>query len=146
LLEGLRERMRENYKVARQRETRFVMSFNIPRLNNRLVILLLVFITLNGLDVLTTLLALSAGPAFVELNPIASQLFSLSLPGFIGALALKYMPIVPLAYVTFMKERVGRPVAYRVVKIAGLVALSAGVVFYILVVGSNLVTLLGYYL
>jgi hypothetical protein len=106
---------------------------------------LLVFVTLNGLDVLTTLVAINAGPAFVELNPIASGLFHLSYLGFIGALALKYFPLIPLAYVTFMKESATRPVAFRVVKIAGFVALSAGVVFYVFVVGSNLWTLVNYY-
>ncbi len=137
--------MRENYRQARQRETRFLMSFNMPRVNSYLVILLLIFVTLNGLDVLTTLVAINAGPSFVELNPIASELFHLNYIGFVGALALKYMPLIPLGYVTFLRESTGRPVAFRVVKVAALLALSAGVVFYTLVVGSNALTLMRYF-
>jgi hypothetical protein len=145
MLEGLTAKMRENYRRARERETRFIMSFNLPRLNKNLVILLLVFVTLNALDVLTTLVAINAGPAFVELNPIASRLFGMSYYGFLGALALKYSPLAPLTYATFLRESTSRPLAFRMVKVAAFVALSAGVVFYLLVVGSNLRTLLNYY-
>ncbi len=142
----LKSRLRENYQEARRRETRFLMSFDMPKLNGRLLLLFMVFVTLNGLDVLTTLVAIGSGPPFVELNPIASKLFGLNIFGFIGALALKYMPLVPLGYVTFLRENAVRPVAFRVVKVSAFVALSAGVVIYLFVVGSNVLTLLHYFL
>jgi hypothetical protein len=145
MLEGMTAKIRENYRRARARETRFIMSFSLPRLNKNLVILLLVFVTLNALDVLTTLVAINAGPAFVEFNPIASRLFGMSYYGFLAALALKYSPLAPLTYVTFLRETTSRQLAFRMVKVAAFVALSAGVVFYLFVVGSNLRMLLNYY-
>ena len=138
--------MKKRFEISRERETRFLMSFDIVKLNSKLFILLGVFITLNGLDVLTTLAAIKAGPSFVELNPIASGLFSLSFVGFLAALVLKYMPMVPLVYATFVHGGGGRPLACRIVKVSALVALAAADVFYLVVVSSNIKTLLTFYL
>jgi hypothetical protein len=146
LFERLRSRLKERRRTVQARETRFLMSFDASKLNGRLVILLLVFIALNCLDALTTLFAISAGPSFVELNPIASGLFRLSFPGFIAALVLKYMPIVPLAYATYVGENPSRPLAIRIVKVSAFVALVAADIFYLVVVGSNVRTLASYYL
>lgn len=146
MLESFRARMKARYHVARTRETNFLMSFNIPKLNNRLTILLVVFVALNGLDVMTTLVAINAGPAFMELNPIASGLFRLSFLGFVAALALKYAPLLPLAYATFLSDPGKRPIAFRVVKVSVLVALVAADIFYFAVVGSNVRTLVAYYI
>jgi len=121
------------------------MSFDGAKLNKRLVILLSIFITLNCFDALTTLVAISTG-RMVELNPIASDLFRLSFPGFMAALVLKYMPIIPLAYATYAKENASRPLAIRIVKVSSFVALVAANVLYLAVVGSNLRTLASYYL
>ena len=146
MLGRLRARMRERYKLARARETRYLMSFNVPTLNSRLAVLFSVFVTLNALDVFTTLLAIRAGPSFVELNPIASSLFGLSFSGFLLALMLKFAPLVPLSYATFVKESPNRPMAFRVVKVSALIALAAADIFYIFVVGSNVKTLAAFYL
>jgi len=132
--------------MVRLRETRFLMSFDIAKLNGRLVILLSIFIALNCFDVLTTLVAITAGPSFVELNPIASSLFHLSFPGFMVALGLKCMPILPLAYATYAKEKGSHPLAIRIVKVSAFVALVAADIFYLVVVSSNLRTLASYYL
>jgi hypothetical protein len=138
--------VRDGYRKARARETRFLMSFDLPRLNKRLIILLSVFITLNCLDALTTLVALKAGPPFMELNPIASGLFSHDFEGFAVALSLKYIPIVPLIYATYLKKSDEHPVAFRIVKVSAFVALAAADIFYLAVVGSNVRTLVAYYL
>jgi len=138
--------MREGYRQARVRETKFLMSFDVPRLNRRLALLLGVFIVLNCFDALTTLAAIKAGSAFMELNPIAAGLFNLSFAGFLVALTLKYIPVVPLVYATFLKEVPARPVAFRIVKVSALVALVAADIFYVGVVGSNVRTLATYYL
>ena len=58
------------------------MSLNIHKVNKWLLALLSVFIALNFLDVLTTLIAIQAGPTFVEHNPIAAGLFRLDFPDF----------------------------------------------------------------
>jgi hypothetical protein len=146
MLEKMKSRMKERRQMVRARETKFMMSFDVSRLNGRLVILLSIFIALNCFDALTTLIAISAGPSFVELNPIASSLFHLNFSGFMAALVLKYMPIVPLAYATYARENASRPLAIRIVKVSALVALVAADIFYLVVVGSNLRTLASYYL
>lgn len=136
--------MRERFAEARLRETKFLMSFDIPRLNNKLLVLLSFFIVLNFFDATTTLLAINAGPTFVELNPIASSLFRLDFPGFLLALTLKYMPAVPLIYATFLPAE-GRSMSFRVVKVSALIALSAADIFYVVVVGSNSLNLAWFY-
>jgi len=146
MLERTRTKMRQRYAEARLRETKFLMSFDLLKVNGRLLILLSVFITLNFLDALTTLVAISLGPSFVELNPIASGLFRLDFFGFLTALGLKYIPIVPLVYATFLPSTGKYSLALRVVKVSAFVALVAANLFYLAVVGSNSLNLARYYL
>jgi len=145
MLEKTRNRMKERYAEARLRETKFLMSFDLSRVDKRLLVLLSLFIALNFFDALTTLVAINLGPSFVELNPIASGLFRLDFPGFIAALGLKYIPMVPLAYVTFLPPSKKHPLALMVVKVSAFVALVAADVFLLTVVGSNSFNLLHYY-
>ena len=140
-----RSRMRERYAEARLRETKFLMSFDLHKVDGRLLVLLSLFIALNFFDALTTLVAISLGPSFVELNPIASGLFRLDFLGFVAALGLKYVPLVPLVYVTFLPSTQKHVLALRIVKVSALVALVAADVFYLAVVGSNSLNLLHYY-
>ena len=145
MLDKARNRMKERYLEARLRETKYLMSFDLSKVDGRLIVLLSVFIALNFFDALTTLVALSLGPSFVELNPIASGLFRLDFLGFMAALGLKYIPLVPLVYVTFLPPKEKHVLAVRVVKVSALVALVAADVFYLAVVGSNSLNLLHYY-
>ena len=145
MFEKTRGRMRDRMAEARIRETRFLMSFDIAKVNKRLVILLATLITLSFFDILTTLVALRLGPPFVELNPIASGLFRLDFPGFVTALALKYLPIIPLAYATALKSEGRREVVLRVVKVSALIALVAADIIYLAVVVANSFTLMRYY-
>jgi Domain of unknown function (DUF5658) len=137
--------MTDRLAEARARETRFLNSFDLTKLNGRLIILLSGFVALNFLDELTTLTALYLGPQFVELNPIAAGLFQLSFNGFILALGLKYLPMIPFAYVTFLPVKDESRLAIRVVKVSALVALVAADLFYMAVVGSNVYTLATFY-
>jgi uncharacterized protein DUF5658 len=94
---------------------------------------------LNFLDVVETLAAMKWTAAFDELNPLASSLFTLQFGGFVVALLLKYSPIFLLAYIVFIRDDSNRrPLAIRLVKFGALVALAAGNIFYVYVVGSNL--------
>ena len=145
MLEKARARMRERYAEARLRETKFLMSFDLSKVDNRLLLLLSIFIVLNFFDALSTLVAITLGPSFVELNPIASGLFRLDFVGFVAALGLKYSPMVPLAYVTFLSPNQKHPLALRVVKVSALVALVAADVFLLAVVGSNSLNLIHFY-
>jgi uncharacterized protein DUF5658 len=145
MLERTRARTRERLAEARVRETKFLMSFDLVRVNKRLLILLSVFIALNFFDTFTTLLAIQAGPTFVEHNPIAARLFQLNFSGFVVALVLKYMPILPLAYATFVGAKESRGLGLRIVKVSTFMALAAADVFYVLVVSSNSLNLISFY-
>ena len=145
MLDKARSRMKERYAEARLRETKFLMSFDLLRVDSRLLVLLSLFIALNFFDAVTTLVAINLGPSFVELNPIASGLFRLDFLGFVAALGLKYVPLVPLVYVTFLPHGEKHALAIRVVKVSAFVALVAADVFYVAVVGSNSLNLLQYY-
>jgi hypothetical protein len=144
LFEKSKSRMRERFAEARLRETKFLMSFDIPSVNKKLLILLSVFISLNFFDAATTLLAINAGPTFVELNPIASSLFRLDFFGFLLALTLKYIPAIPLVYATLLPAD-GKTMSLRIVKVSALIALAAADIFYVVVVGSNSLNLALYY-
>ncbi len=130
---------------ARERELRYLMSFNMRKVNRYMFGLLVVYLALNFADTITTLEAMTSGPSFVELNPIAATLFAMNFWGFVAALAIKYAPAVPLAYITFMRGGKEGAVHYRMIKIAGLVALGASVLFLTFVVGSNAIMLARFY-
>ena len=145
MLDKTRKRMKEKYTEARLQETKFLMSFDMRAVDSRLLVLLSIFVALNFFDAVTTLVAISLGPSFVELNPIASGLFRLDFLGFIAALGLKYIPLVPLIYVTFLPPSQKHVLALRIVKVSAFIALVAADVFYLAVVGSNSLNLFHYY-
>jgi hypothetical protein len=130
---------------ARARETKFLMSFDLRRMNRWLLALLSVYIALNFLDALTTLMGIQAGPSFIEHNPIAAGLFRFDFPGFVLALGLKYLPVLPFSYGTLVSPREDGKLGIRIVKLGTLVALAAANLFYLIVVGSNSITLYSFY-
>lgn len=139
---GLRERMRRNYKEVKERDEKWLMRIDFDRVGKVLIILLAVFILLNLVDIITTLTALSHRSLFTELNPIAFGLFRLQFPGFILALAFKLVPLIPLSYGVFVPESGKNQIQLRTVKLGVLVALGAADVLYIVIVISNISTLL----
>lgn len=145
MFEAKRSRMKERLAEARARETKFLMSFDLASLNRKMFVLLIAYVALNFFDTFTTLLAINAGPIFVERNPIAAGLFRLDFAGFVLALVLKYMPLLPLAYATFAGPREDGRMTLRIVKVGALVALAAADMFYVIVVGSNSLNLASFY-
>jgi hypothetical protein len=121
------------------------MSLDLSRMNKWLLAFLSVFIALNFLDALTTLMGIQAGPSFVEHNPIAAGLFRLEFPGFVVALGLKYLPVLPFGYGTFVPAKEDGNLGMRIIKLGTLVALAAANLFYLLVVGFNSFTLYSYH-
>jgi len=104
---------------------KFLASIDFGSLNRRLWRLLMVFVLLNFADVAITLLALRSGH-FVELNPLASQLFSRRMPGFLLALLLKYMPLAPMLYACSLDpEHDGQQRQVRAIKLGTFAALFA---------------------
>jgi len=117
------------------------MKVDFGRVGKALIILLAVFILLNLLDIITTLMALSNKSLFVELNPIAFGLFKLQFPGFVLALVFKLVPLIPLTYGVFVPDSGKHPIQVRTVKLGVLVALGAADVLYTVIVMSNFNTL-----
>ncbi len=134
--------MRRNFKEVKERDERWLMKIDFSKIGKVLVVLLAAFVLLNLLDVVTTLTALSNRSIFTELNPIAFGLFQLRLPGFMLALAFKFVPLIPLSYGVFVSGSGKNQLQLRTVKLGVLVALGAADVLYIAIVISNVSTLL----
>src|SRR5713226_4358869 len=93
------------FTAAQERDRDFILGINLKTINNILWPLYVGFICLEFLDVYSTLVALSQGQLFMELNPIAGTLFSLKFIGFLLALALTYLPAIPLFYLVFVGDK-----------------------------------------
>ncbi|MDG6929424.1 MAG: hypothetical protein JRN29_05225 [Nitrososphaerota archaeon] len=140
---SLRDRLSDNFHEAYVRDRRFVEGLDTARLDRFLWPLYVGFICLNFMDVYSTFLALSRGPYFQELNPIAAALFELQLPGLLLALAFKYLPAIPLFYIVFVRDRTGtRHFEIALVKFSALVALVSADIFLLYIVASNNIPLL----
>jgi len=145
-LVGFSDARRERYRQIRERETRWIMQLEIKRLNKFLVPLLIALVLLDFLDVSFTVSALYQGPVFMEFNRIASALFDMQFWGFLAALTLKYIILVPIAYGVHLSEKTNRPVQVRVVKLgtlAGLVAADLLMGYIVAADGFNLLSYLG---
>lgn len=127
----------EHYRIASERDKRWIASLNITRLNNILWPLYVAFICLNFLDIYTTSIALSTPGIFVERNILAAKLFASSFLGFIFALLVKFAPAIPLFYAVFVGDSQKYGYQVRIVKVSALAALIAGVAFYSVVVLLN---------
>ncbi|QQG49315.1 MAG: hypothetical protein HY247_03115 [archaeon] len=140
-MSSVKQRWSRRYHEVKERDERWISSIDIRMMNRALGVLFVAFVSLNFVDVLTTLAAISNGGAYAEMNPIAAGLFRLGFGGFVLALGLKYFPIVPLAYGVFIKETAARSVQVRTVKLATLCVLGAADVFYLAVAINNLLNL-----
>jgi len=140
---SVRSRIRSHYQRVRERDRAWLMSLSLSKLETWSAPMLAALLVLNFVDVLSTLTALKVTPYFVELNPVVSGLLYMGFGGFLIALLLKYAPIIPLLYAVFASDRADRhPLGIRMVKVSAFVVLIAANVFYVYVVGSNLVSLL----
>ena len=139
-------RLAEGFRKANERDRAFIMGLNLAFLEKLLVPLYVGFLCLDFLDVYSTLLAMKSAFDFHELNPIASDLFSLRFEGFLIAIALKYLPAIPLFYLVYVKDPSGsRPFEMRLVKFIGLVSLAAAdVMLGYIVAWNNIPTLMAF--
>lgn len=119
-------RLTEGFRKANERDRKFIMNLNLSFLDKVLPPLYAAFLCLDFLDVYSTLLAMKSSFEFHELNPIASDLFSLKFEGFLIAIAFKYLPAIPLFYLVYARDASGtHPLQIRMIKFVGLVALIA---------------------
>ena len=131
------------FTAARERDRDFILGLNLKTINNILWPLFVGFLCLEFLDVYSTLIALSQGQFFMELNPIAGTLFSLRFIGFLLALALKYLPAIPLFYLVFVGDKFGtHPYEIRLVKFVALASLVAADALLLYIVALNNLPLL----
>ena len=139
-------RLAEGFRKANERDRAFIMGLDLAFLEKVLVPLYVGFLCLDFLDVYSTLLAMKSAFDFHELNPIASDLFSLRFEGFLIAIALKYLPAIPLFYLVYVKDSSGsRPFEMRLVKFIGLVSLvAADAMLGYIVAWNNIPTLMAF--
>ena len=131
------------FTAARERDRDFILGLNLKTINNFLWPLFVGFLCLEFLDVYSTLIALSQGQFFMELNPIAGTLFSLRFIGFLLALALKYLPAIPLFYLVFVGDKFEtHPYEIRLVKFVALASLVAADALLLYIVALNNLPLL----
>jgi hypothetical protein len=140
----LRMRLSQNYHEAYERDRRWMMQFDIATLEKFVWPLLVGFICLNFLDVYTTTLGLTFGQAFHEQNPLASILFDRQFQGYLIAIAFKYLPLIPLFYLAFVRDRTGEhAMQIRMLKFSAVIALAGADIYLFYVVGiHNLQSLL----
>jgi Domain of unknown function (DUF5658) len=138
-------RLTEHFREVYERDRKWIMSLNMRVMNDLLWPLFVAYLCLNFLDVYMTTLAMNFGPLFHELNPLAAALFDRQFQGYLLALTLKYLPVIPIFYVVFARDREGNhQFGLRVVKFSVLIALVGADVLLFYVVGiHNLVSLLG---
>src|SRR3989454_2952521 len=128
---------------TRDRDRDFILGLDLKTVNNILWPLLVGFVCLEFLDVYSTLIALSQGQFFMELNPIAGTLFSMKFIGFLLALALKYLPTIPLFYLVFAGDKFEtHPYEIRLVKFVAPVSLIAADSLLLYIVALNNLPLL----
>lgn len=121
-----------------ERDKKWIMQFELSTLQRFAWPLFIGFVCLNFLDVYTTTLAFNFGPLFHEENPLAAALFDKQFQGYVVALVLKYLPILPLFYLVFVQDRQGRhAMQVRVLKLAAVVALAGADILLLYVVGIN---------
>ena len=135
--------MARNYREAYARDRKWIMSLDLTLMNKIIWPLFVAFICLSFLDIYTTTLALNFAPLFYEQNPIASALFDKRFDGYLAALAWKYLPVIPLFYIVFVKDTEGRhQVGIRTVKFSALIALIGVDLLLFYIVGINNITAL----
>ncbi len=138
-----KESVIQDYNQKNERDKRWLMKLKVETLDKYLWPLYVAFICLNFLDIYSTALAMTSGSTFYELNRFAASLFKLDFGGYLIAVALKFMPAVPLFYAVFCKDpKNEHPIQIRTVKYAGLIALIVGDIIYSYVVGVNNIPIL----
>ena len=130
--------MSTHYKAVSERDRKWIMQLDVATMERFAWPLLVGFVCLNFLDVYTTALGMNFGPLFHEENPLAAALFDRQFQGFLLALILKYLPLIPLFYLVFVRYGSGRhQVEIRTLKLAAVVALASADLFLLYVVGIN---------
>lgn len=128
---------REQYRIASERDKRWIANINVNKINNILWPLFVAFICLNFLDIYTTSIALSNPSVFWERNILAARLFTSYFGGFLFAVVIKFAPALPLSYAVFVGDSQKYRYQVRIVKVSALAALAVGVAFYCIVVLFN---------
>ncbi|MEM0287398.1 MAG: hypothetical protein QXG05_04395 [Nitrososphaerota archaeon] len=136
------ERISNNIRERQKRDVEFLNSLSISKMNDILWPLYVSFVCLSFLDVYSTILALSSSTSFHELNPIAGPLFGMQLPGLLLALTFKYLPMIPLFYAVFIRDKPEHHLQVVIVKFSALIALAAADIFLASILLTNNIPLL----
>ena len=140
-------RLIEGIRRANERDRKFIMSLNLNLVEKILLPLFVTYLCLEFLDVYSTMLAIRNSLIFHELNPIASDLFSMRFGGFMLAMVFKYLPGVPLFYAVFVRDPENKhPFGLRMARFVALVSLVSIDAVLLYIVGWNNVPTLFTYL
>lgn len=139
-------RLLESIRRANERDRLFIMNMDLRFLDKVLLPLFVAFLCLDFLDVYSTLLAIRSAFDFHELNPIASNLFSMRFNGFLIAIVFKYLPAIPLFYLVFARDPMNNHAfEIRLIRFMGLVVLvGADALLSFIVIVNNIPTLLAF--
>ena len=141
---------RAQYRLANERDKKWLVNLNLSKLDNILWPLYIAFICLNFLDLYTTTLALYTTTislrnplVFQERNILAARLFTMNFQGFLFALLIKFAPAFPLLYAVFLRDpKNTHAYQIRLIKVSAIAALIIGDAFYMWVVLLNNVPVL----
>ncbi len=133
------ERIRERYRYVKKRDSELIHSVDMKKIDRLLRISLYFLLSFFVLDVITTLTAKAMFPSFVEKNVIVAPLLGVGFAGFLFALAIKYLPILPIALILHLRhDKTQHPTAIRVIKLGGLAGILAGNFLYTMILANNL--------
>lgn len=137
-LQRIKHRLADHYHEAYNRDRHWIMSLDVELLNKIIWPLFIGFICLNFLDVYTTTLAMNFAPFFHEENPIAAAMFDKQFQGYVLALVFKYLPVVPLFYIVFVRDPQGKHTfAIKLVRFTALVTLCGADILLFYIVGIH---------
>ena len=124
-------------------ERRFVERLDLEFMQKSLWLLLTLFILFNFWDTVTTLDASALSRGFVELNPLAAELFRMGFAGFMIAYLVKFVPVVPLFYMVAVQRRDQKyTFQVKLLKYTAFVVLTGADIFLGVIVFANNLPLL----
>jgi hypothetical protein len=141
-------RIREHYRKVYEREKNILLKVNYIKLNKALKIAFLIFVTLNILDIFTTLLNLTYISGCFEKNPLFSPLLNSGPQYFFIAIIIKFTVMIPLAIGIVIPIKPGskHEVTCRITKLGFFIAILIVIPFYIWAIFfNNFVTLLSHF-
>lgn len=135
---SFKARIQERYQRIYERERSFILGINTHRLERWLRVSFVLFFSLYLLDVFSTFIALRFLPAIFERNLLFATLFASGFEGYVVAVFLKFLVILPIATIVFLPSYDPNfELMRRILKIAALAGVVAAIIIYSYIVLLN---------